>query len=90
MNAKLIHQIVHLRLAVGFPGERGQAGWAAGRAFNSSSATNALGLRPAEIASTPMPMRSTGGKCRLSPWNPWVGQHRAALRLAPFDFLPSG
>ena len=33
-------------------------GAAAGRAFNSSSATNALGLRPAEIASTPMPMRS--------------------------------
>jgi len=31
-------------------------GAAAGRAFNSSSATNALRLRPAEIASTPMPM----------------------------------
>jgi hypothetical protein len=33
-------------------------GAAAGRAFNSSSAKNALRLRPAEIAITPMPMRS--------------------------------
>ena len=31
-------------------------GAAAGRVFNSSSATNALRLRPAETASTPMPM----------------------------------
>ena len=31
-------------------------GAAAGRAFNISSAKNALRLRPAEIASTPMPM----------------------------------
>jgi hypothetical protein len=36
----------------------GATGVAAGRAFNSSSAANALRLRPAEIASTPMPMRS--------------------------------
>jgi hypothetical protein len=32
------------------------AGAAAGRAFRSSSAKNALRLRPAEIATTPMPM----------------------------------
>ena len=56
--------------ALNFPGRarggglhRASLGYAAtgagaGRAFNSTSATSALRLRPAEIASTPIPMRS--------------------------------
>ncbi len=51
-----LHILYRLECRAGGAMSYASTGAAAGRAFNSSSAKRALRLRPAEIASTPIPM----------------------------------